>query len=88
MFVLSAKNGDKDNGCIINTVTQLKNQPKRISIAVNKANLTYDMIEKTGVFNASVLTQEATFNVYKQYGFQSGRNADKFESCEADRRSF
>ena len=79
LFVLTAKDGARDNGCIINTVMQITDTPKRISIAVNKANLTHDMIKKTGVFNLSVLSQEAPFKIFQHYGFQSGKNVDKFE---------
>ena len=78
LFVLSAKEGGRDNGCIINTVQQVTDNPKRISIAVNKANFTHDMIKSTGVFNVSVLSQDAPFKTFQQYGFQSGRDADKF----------
>lgn len=78
LFVLSAKDGDKDNGCITNTVMQVTDVKKRIAIAVNKANYTHDMIMKTGAFNVSVLTTEAPFKLFKQFGFQSGRDVDKF----------
>lgn len=78
LFVLTAKDGDKDNGCIINTASQLTSNPNRITIAVNKGNYTHDMILKTGVFNVSVLTQDAPFDIFKYYGFQSGRDVDKF----------
>ena len=78
MFVLTAKNGNKDNGCIINTVTQISESPFRISIAVNKANYTRDLIMETGVFNVSILDESAPFGVFELFGFQSGRNADKF----------
>lgn len=78
LFLLTAKEGEKDNGCIINTVTQVTDSPKRISIAVNKANLTHDMILNTGVFNVSVLTTDTSFDLFKYYGFQSGRDVDKF----------
>ncbi|MDO4323584.1 MAG: flavin reductase [Lachnospiraceae bacterium] len=78
LFVLTAKDGDKDNGCIINTVMQVTDVKKRIAIAVNKANYTHDMIKKTGEFNVSVLTKEAPFKLFQQFGFQSGRDADKF----------
>ncbi len=78
LFVLTAKEGQKDNGCIINTVMQVTDATKRIAIAVNKANYTHDMIKKTGVFNVSVLTTDTPFRVFRQFGFQSGRNADKF----------
>ena len=77
LFVLTAKDGTKDNGCIINTVQQVTDSPKRISIAVNKANYTHDQIVKTGVFNVSVLSTDAPFKVFEQYGFCSGRETDK-----------
>lgn len=87
LFVLSAKDGAKDNACIINTAMQLTDTPKRVSIAVNKANYTHDMILKTGVFNVSVLSEDATMATFQRFGFQSGRNADKFDGCEGIQRS-
>ena len=87
LFVLSAKDGDKDNGCIINTVMQVTDVKKRIAIAVNKANYTHEMIRKTGEFNVSVLTTEVPFKVFQQFGFQSGRDADKFAQGGAEART-
>ena len=78
LYVLTAREGDKDNGCIINTCSQLTDEPLQIQISVNKQNLTHDMVKNTGVFNISVLTQEATFWIFQHYGFQSGRDVDKF----------
>lgn len=86
LFVLSAREGERDNACIINTAAQVTDTPKRISITVNKQNLTHDMILKTGVFNLSVLSQDASFAQFRQYGFRSGRDtADKFDGAEAVR---
>ena len=89
LFVLSARDGARDNGCIINTVMQVTDTPKRIAIAVNKANLTHDMIAKTGEFTLSVLSEAATMDTFKRFGFQSGRDADKFagvwRACSAPR---
>ena len=86
LFVLSAREGERDNACIINTAAQVTDTPKRISITVNKQNLTHDMILKTGVFNLSVLSQDASFAQFQQYGFRSGRDtADKFDGAEAVR---
>jgi flavin reductase (DIM6/NTAB) family NADH-FMN oxidoreductase RutF len=76
LFVLTAKEGEKDNGCIINTAIQAANGPL-ISICVNKANLTHDMIKATGQFNISVLTQEAPFEIFQHYGMQAGREVEK-----------
>lgn len=77
LFVLTAKQGDKDNGCIINTAMQVTSSPYKISITVNKENLTRDMIKQTGKFNISVLTQSVPFEVIRHYGFQSGRKSEK-----------
>lgn len=77
LFVLSAKEGDKENGCIINTAMQITTTPNRILIAVNKQNYTHDMILRTGVFNVSILDQSAPFHLFERFGFQSGRDADK-----------
>ncbi len=85
LFVLTAKDGDKDNGCIINTAIQAASVPNQMSICVNKANYTHDMIAKTGIFTVSIISQKANFELFKRFGFQSGRNADKFEgfdNCE------
>ena len=87
LFVLSAREDEKDNGCIINTVTQVTTTPNRITIAVNRANLTHDMIKRTGVFNVSVLSEDAPFELFRHFGFQSGRAADKFAGWAASRRS-
>ncbi len=87
LFVLTSKDGDKDNGCIINTVMQITDNPKRIAIAVNKSNLSHDMIMKTGIFNVSVLTEDAPFKLFQQFGFQSGRDTDKFAGYESNIRS-
>ena len=86
LFVLTA-GGEKDNGCIINTVTQITDSPKRISIAVNKANYTHDLILKSGTFNVSVLDTNADFALFTRFGFQSGREANKFEGLESIARS-
>lgn len=86
LFVLTA-DGEKDNGCIINTVTQITDSPKRISIAVNKANYTHDLILKSGTFNVSILDTNADFALFTRFGFQSGREANKFEGLESVARS-
>ena len=78
LFVLAAREGEKDNGCIVNTVIQLTDTPKRVAFAVNKANLTHDMIVNTGLFSISVLSQDVPFEIFQHFGFQSGRDTDKF----------
>lgn len=78
LFVLTARDGEKDNGCIINTAIQAASEPNQLSICVNKANYTHDMIERTGKFTVSVLSEQADFELFKRFGFQSGRDVDKF----------
>lgn len=85
LFILTAKDGEKDNGCIVNTVGQVTSQPNRISLTVNKANYTHDMILKTKEFNVSVLAENSKFETYRHWGFQSGRNIDKLESISFKR---
>jgi flavorubredoxin/flavin reductase (DIM6/NTAB) family NADH-FMN oxidoreductase RutF len=87
LFVLTVKDGDKDNGCIINTAIQVTENPRRISVAVNKANLTHDMMLKTGVFNISVLTESAPMDIFEQFGFHGGRDTDKFAGCAYNDRA-
>ena len=83
LFVLTAREGEKDNGCIINTAIQAASTPNQISICVNKSNYTQDMIMRTGVFTVSVISQKATFDLFKHFGFQSGREVDKFADFAA-----
>jgi flavin reductase (DIM6/NTAB) family NADH-FMN oxidoreductase RutF len=87
LFILTAKEGDKDNGCIVNTVTQVTAEPNRIVVAVNKNNYTHDMIKRTGEFNVSILTENAKFDTFKHWGFQSGKNVNKAEGVELKRAS-
>ena len=79
LFVLTASENGKHNGCIINTAIQVTQDPQRISIAVNKANLTHDMILNTKKFTVSIISEDADFALFKQFGFQSGRGVDKFK---------
>jgi flavin reductase (DIM6/NTAB) family NADH-FMN oxidoreductase RutF/rubredoxin len=86
LFVLTAHQDGRDNGCIINTGIQLTSDPYRIAIAVNKSNLTHDMIMETGKFTLSVLSQQAEFELFTRFGFQSGRTVDKFAGFTDCRR--
>ena len=87
LFVLTARADGKDNGCIINTAMQVADSPKRIQIAVNKANFTHDMIMKTGEFNISILSTSAPFSLFQRFGFHSGRDTDKFAGDTSDTRA-
>jgi len=78
LFVVTAKDGEKQNGCIVNTVSMLTDNPTRIVVFVNKANHTEKCIRETGKFNVSVLSEKTPFSVFEQFGFQSGKDVDKF----------
>jgi len=87
LFVLTAKDGAKDNGCIVNTTIQVTSNPQRIALAVMKANYTHDMILKTGEFNVSILAESVPLSVFQRFGFQSGRDVEKFADCGYDVRA-
>ena len=87
LFVLTARSGEKDNGCIINTAAQVTSTPNRISITVNKENFTHDMVLESGKFNISILSQQAGFDLFRHFGFQSGRTVDKFDGYCPCKRS-
>lgn len=78
LYVLTAREGGRDLGCIVNTVTQLTENPTRIAVSVNKRNFTNEVIQRTGLFNVSVLTEAAPMDLFRHFGFQSGRDVDKF----------
>ena len=82
LFVLTTKLGERSQGCIINTAMQVTTSPNRITITVNKANLTHDVLMYTKTFNISSLSEEADFGVFRHFGFQSGRDTDKLSTWE------
>ena len=81
LYVVTSNDGKKDNGLIVNTVTQLTNTPNRVAVAINKANYSHHVIKQTGVMNVNCLSTDAPFSVFEAFGFQSGRNVDKFAGC-------
>ncbi len=87
LYVLTANDGDKDNGCIINTVMQVTSDPCQIAIAVNKRNFTCGMVQKTRKFNLSVLSESAKFDVFEHFGYHSGRDSDKFAEFYETKRT-
>ena len=87
LYVLTANEQGKDNGCIVNTVMQVTSDPCQIAICVNKNNYTCEMIQHTKKFNVSVLDEGVSFDVFKNFGFQSGRNTDKFTNFVDVKRS-
>ena len=82
LYVVTSNDGDKDNGLIVNTVSQVTNTPNRVAVTINKANYSYHVIKQTGILNVNCLDISAPFSVFQNYGFQSGRTADKFAGVE------
>lgn len=78
LYILTASENGFDNGCIINTVSQVTSSPNRITLAVNKQNKTHDMVLSTKNFNISILTTSAPFQLFQHFGFQSGKSVNKF----------
>ena len=82
LYVITSSDGKKDNGLIVNTVTQVTNTPNRIAVCINKDNYSHHVIKQTGIMNINCLSQDAPFSVFQNFGFQSGRSADKFAGQE------
>ena len=82
LYVITSNDGQKDNGLIVNTVSQLTSDPQRIGVCINKANYSHHVIRQTGVMNVNCLDVSAPFQVFRNYGFQSGRTAEKFAGVE------
>ncbi len=82
LYVVTSNDGKKDNGLIVNTVTQVTNTPNRVAVTINKENYSHHVIKQTGKMNVNCLTEEAPFAVFEKFGFASGRNVDKFADCE------
>lgn len=80
LYVVTSNDGKKDNGLIVNTVSQVTNTPNRIAVTINKANYSHHVIKQTGIMNLNCLSNEAPFSIFETFGFQSGRTADKFAS--------
>jgi len=82
LYVVTSNDGKKDNGLIVNTITQVTNTPNRIAVTINKENYSHHIIKQTGKMNVNCLTIDAPFKVFESFGFVSGRNVDKFADCE------
>lgn len=82
LYVITSNDGKKDNGLIVNTVTQVTNTPNRLAVTINKDNYSHHIIKQTGIMNINCLTVDAPFSVFEKFGFASGRNVDKFEGYE------
>ena len=82
LYVVTSNDGTRDNGLIVNTVSQVTNTPNRVAVTINKANYSYHIIQQTGILNVNCLDVSAPFSVFQNFGFRSGRTADKFEGIE------
>ena len=82
LYVVTSNDGKRDNGLIVNTVTQVTNTPNRVAVCINKDNYSHHIIKQTGKMNVNCLSVEAPFSVFESFGFRSGRNVDKFEGTE------
>lgn len=82
LYVITSNDGKKDNGLIVNTVSQVTNTPNRVAVTINKANYSHHVIKQTGIMNLNCLSTDAPFSVFENFGFQSGRNVDKFANWE------
>ena len=85
LYVVTSNDGKKDNGLIVNTVTQLTDNPYRVAVNINKANYSHHVIQQTGILNVNCLSVDAPFSVFEQFGFQSGRSVDKFAGQRVNR---
>lgn len=82
LYVVTSNDGKKDNGLIVNTVTQVTNSPNRIAVTINKENYSHHVIKQTKLMNVNCLNTDAPFLVFETFGFHSGRNVDKFKDCK------
>ena len=85
LYLLTTNDGKRDNGMIVNTVVQVSSSPERIAVTVNKNNYSHDTAKASGIMNICFLTEETPFKVYEHFGFQSGRDVDKFADCTPPR---
>ena len=82
LYLVTSNDGKKDNGLIVNTITQVTNSPNRVAVTINKENYSHHVIRQSGIMNVNCLTVEAPFDVFERFGFVSGRNVDKFKDCQ------
>ena len=85
LYVITTKNGEKENGCIVNTVVQLTDTPLRVAVTVNKSNYTHELISETGKMNVNCLSTDAPFGIFEWFGFVSGRDKDKMDGMSVSR---
>lgn len=86
LYIVTANADGRDNGCVSNTLQQVTETPNQVSVCLNKSNLTTEIIQKTGIFTASIISEAAGFDLFKRFGFQSGRDVDKFKDFTGCKR--
>lgn len=84
LYVITSYDGERHNGLIVNTVTQLTDTPKRVAVCINKTNYSHDVIKNTKIMNINCLTESTPFEIFKRFGFQSGKDKDKFDGLSFD----
>jgi flavin reductase (DIM6/NTAB) family NADH-FMN oxidoreductase RutF len=82
LYLVTAREGEKDNGLIVNTVTQITNTPNRVAVTINRSGLTHEMILRTGKMNVNCLSVDTPFSIFEQFGMKSGRTVDKFRDFD------
>ena len=85
LYVVTSNDGEKDNGCILNSVMQVTNTPNKVAVAINKQNYTHDAVLKTNKLNINCIAESAPFSLFQNFGFRSGRDADKLEGVAFER---
>ena len=85
LYVVTSREGERDNGMICNTVVQVTSDPPRLAVTINKANFTYSTVMATGYMNVCALSESAPFSIFERFGFKSGRRQNKFEGMEIER---
>lgn len=85
LYVVTSKQGEKDNGLIVNAIMQVTNTPNRVAVAINKLNYSHDIIKNTGVMNVNCIDTTAPFSLFERFGFKSGRDTDKFNGLDFSR---
>ena len=85
LYVVTSNDGKKDNGLIVNTVMQVTSSPLLVAVCINKSNYSHEVIKNSGRMNVNVLSEDAPFKVFEHFGFQSGRDVDKFAECSPSR---
>lgn len=85
LYIVTSNDGEKDNGAVINSVMQITDNPNRLAVCINKKNYTHDTVKNAGIMNINVLDESAPFSIFENFGFKSGKNADKFAGIDSFR---